>query len=445
MKHIKDLFDQDIHRRIEKVIQYQTTARDSLIQEVKEYVATQAIQLNLERLLDEMDDAMSSPSNNEVGVWVSGFYGSGKSSFTKYLGYALDSSFKVGDKPFRELLKNRLPSIQLQQRLETVAVRHDPVVIMVDLSVNSFAQAQSMPVSTVLFLHVLQWAGYSRELKLAYLEMLAEEAGRLEELKAESMDLGRNWDEVHNNAIIGNAIGAQVAVTMFPDLFKSEQSFQSIKITEAVPEDEQMDRMLSLIKERSGRDKVVFIVDEAGQYVASSDSLVRNLQGFAQNLKEVGKGRAWILATAQQTLTDDVGALNSPKLFKLKDRLAIPVELKADDIKVITHTRLLSKKTEAKSELEKLYAAHGARLNVLTRLEGARGYATEVGSKQFVDLYPFLPQHFDLMMNIVSLRQACAAAEISRGATWSGVGVPLSAVPVVLPIVPRHPPLGVCA
>jgi hypothetical protein len=402
MTKIQELFDQDIHRRIEKVIQYQTTDHELLRQEIAEYVATDAIQLNLERLLDLIDDAMSSPSNNEVGVWVSGFYGSGKSSFTKYLGYALDSQFTVGGKLFREFLKNRLPSIQLQQRLETVAARHNPVVIMVDLSVNSFAQSQDLPVSTVLFLHVLQWAGYSRELKLAYLEILAEEAGRLDELKETSDKLGRKWDEIHHNAIIGNAIGGQIALKMFPDIFPTEQSFQAIRITEAVPEHEQLERMLELIKKRTGRDKVIFVVDEVGLYVASSDLLVRNLQGFAQNLKDIGKGRAWILATAQQTLTDDVGAINSQKLFKLKDRFPVSTELRADDIKVITHTRLLSKKTPAKAELEKLFLAHGAKLNVLTRLEGVRGYTTEVEIKQFIDLYPFLPQHFDLMMNIIA-------------------------------------------
>lgn len=402
MSEIQNLFDQDIHRRIEKVIQYQTTDAELLRQEVGEYVATESVQDNLERILDAMDDAMSAATQQDVGVWVSGFYGSGKSSFTKYLGYALDSSFKIGDALFRDIFKQRLSRQPLQQRLETVAKKHNPVVILVDLSVDFIVDQPSMPISSVLFLHVLRWAGYSSETKIAWLELLAEEKGRLEELKAECRKLGEEWEQIHHNPAVATQIGSQIAVRMFPDLFKTEQAFMDLQITESIRGTEQVQRMLDLIKRKSGRDKVVFIIDEAGQYAAHSDALVLNLQGFAQNLKATGKGRAWVLATAQQTLTDDVGALNSPKLFKLKDRFALPVELQANDIKVITHTRLLSKKPGAKEELAKLFADHGSRLAVLTRLENVKGYTSSVEQKLFVNLYPFLPQHFDLMMNIIA-------------------------------------------
>lgn len=402
MSEIRELFDQDIYRRIEKVIQYQTTNHELLKQEVEEYVATDTVQSHVEAILDKLDDAMSSATDKDVGVWVSGFYGSGKSSFTKYLGFALDSSFKLGDQLFRDIYKQRLTNQPLQQRLSTVASKHNPVVILVDLSVDYIADDPSMPISNVLFHHVLKWAGYSSEEKLAFLEMHAEEKGRLDELKAEAKKVGEDWNSIHNNPAIGSLIGARIAVRMFPELFSTEQSFMELKLSERINGTEQVERMLALIKKKSGRDKVIFIVDEAGQYASHSDTLVLNLQGFAQNLQVVGKGKAWIFATAQQTLTDDVGALNSPKLFKLKDRFAIPIELKANDIKVITHTRLLSKKPGSKELLAKLFAEHGPRLNVLTRLENARGYTSTVELKQFVDLYPFLPQHFDLMMNIIA-------------------------------------------
>ena len=406
MIHIENLFDQDIYRRIEKVIQYQTTDADLLKQEVSEYVATDSVQSNMERILEALDDAMSAATEKDVGVWVSGFYGSGKSSFTKYLGYSLDSSFKIGDVLFRDMFKQRLSNLPLQQRLETVARKHNPVVIMVDLSVDYIVDQPSLPISTVLFLHVLRWAGYSSEMKIAWLELLAEERGRYEELKAECHKFGGKesweWEQIHNNPAVATQIASQIAIRMFPDLFQNKQAFMDLQITESISAKEQVQRMLGLIKRKSGRDKVIFIIDEAGQYVAHSDTLVLDLQGFAQNLKAIGKGRAWVLATAQQTLADEVGVLNSPKLFKLKDRFPLDIELKASDIKVITHTRLLSKKPEAKEQLPKLFHEHGHRLSALTRLENVRGYTSTVEQKQFVDLYPFLPQHFDLMMNIIA-------------------------------------------
>lgn len=433
MRTIGELFDQDINRRIEKVIQYQTTDDQLLEQEVREYIATDAIKSNLERLLDEIDDGMASASDRNVGIWVSGFYGSGKSSFTKYLGYALDSSFELGGERFRDLLKTRIDDVPLQQRLETVAKKHNPVVILLDLSVDADAQNHTMPVSSIVYSNVLRWAGYSRDIKIAYLEMMAEQDGRFDELLAAARKHGREWTNVHNNPIIGGRVASQVAVDMYPKDFESATDFYNLKVDERLSQREQTDRIIELIRKKADRENVIFIIDEAGQYVAQSDSLVLNLQGFAQNLQAAGKGRAWVIATAQQTLTDDVGALNSPKLFKLKDRFQIAVELKADDIKEITHRRLLSKKPAAGDELGKLFDAQGSKLNVRTRLEEVKGYTSSVQRGQFIQLYPFLPQHFDLMMNIIArlakstggtgLRSAIKVVQETLTAGGNGKGV----------------------
>ena len=84
----------------------------------------------------------------EIGVWVSGFYGSGKSSFTKYFGFALDSDHVIGGRPFLEHLQNRFTEITLKQRLSTVAKKHDPVVIMLDLASEMLAGAMMAEIST---------------------------------------------------------------------------------------------------------------------------------------------------------------------------------------------------------------------------------------------------------------------------------------------------------
>ena len=89
---IRSLFDpsKDIYRTIEKVITYGASQEGRLKAEISEYVVTESIEEQFRKLLDRMQLAMESGGENEVGVWVSGFYGSGKSSFTKYLGLAFD-------------------------------------------------------------------------------------------------------------------------------------------------------------------------------------------------------------------------------------------------------------------------------------------------------------------------------------------------------------------
>ena len=99
---IKQLFDsnKDIYRIIEKVITYSASQEQRLKAEISEYVVTESIEEQFEKLLGKMEAAMEAGGENEVGVWVSGFYGSGKSSFTKYLGLAFDESVTIDGAPF---------------------------------------------------------------------------------------------------------------------------------------------------------------------------------------------------------------------------------------------------------------------------------------------------------------------------------------------------------
>src|SRR5215813_2814197 len=116
---IKHLFDpsKDIYRTIEKVITYGAAQKDRLKVEISEYVVTESIEEQLEKLLSSMQAAMELGGDNEVGVWVSGFYGSGKSSFTKYLGLALDNKIKVDGVPFLKHLQDRIHKPQTKALL----------------------------------------------------------------------------------------------------------------------------------------------------------------------------------------------------------------------------------------------------------------------------------------------------------------------------------------
>ncbi len=153
---IKALFDssRQIDRRIEKVIQYDAMDPDLLKKEIGEYVVTNSMTRSFDKLLDAIDLGMGEGSN-EVGVWVSGFYGSGKSSFTKYLGFALDESYQIDGKPFLYYLRDRFTSTSLRQRLSTVASRHKPAVVMLDLASEQLAGASMAEISTVLYAKVM--------------------------------------------------------------------------------------------------------------------------------------------------------------------------------------------------------------------------------------------------------------------------------------------------
>ena len=349
---IRELFDpsKSIDRRIEKVITYETADEERIRQEITEYVATESIEASFERLLDLLDEGMSGGGGHEIGVWVSGFYGSGKSSFTKYLGFALDPERALDGKPFLEWLQNRFTSKPLRARLATVAKKHPTAVVMLDLASEQLAGAAMMEISSVLYSKVMQWAGYSRDRKVAYLEYMLEKDGRLKEFESRipGMAKGKTWQEIHNQPLVMKTLASQLASKFYPELWPDAKAFNEITVDEAHKEDDRIREMIDLVRRRSRKENVLFVLDEVGQYVAARDALILNLDGLAKNVKNIGNGHAWVIATAQQTLTEDDprAHMNTAKLFKLKDRFSLSIDLEASDIKEICIRRLLGKSTQ---------------------------------------------------------------------------------------------------
>ena len=405
--NIKQLFDlsKNINRSIEKVITYGVSQEARLKSEISEYVVTDSIDQQFENLLLKMEAAMDIGGENEVGVWVSGFYGSGKSSFTKYLGLAFDDRIKIDGIPFIQHLQDRLKRQQTKSLLSNVAKRFPAAVLMLDLASEQVAGATMEEVSTVLFYKVLQWAGYSRNLKVAALERKLKKEGRYDEFLAafKTTTEGEEWSNYRNDELVVDSLIPGIAHKLYPTLFQTPTSFTTESSAIVVFENDRVREMLEIAREASGKEYIIFIIDEVGQYVGPRPNLILNLDGLAKNLKNIGDGKVWIVGTAQQTLTADdaKSALNSPELFKLNDRFPIQIALESNDIKEICYTRLLGKSSAGEATLGGLFDQYGQQLRQNTKLIDARVYGVDFDRKTFVDLYPFLPAHFDILLHLL--------------------------------------------
>jgi hypothetical protein len=403
---IKKLFDssKDIYRTIEKVITYSASQETRLKAEITEYIATNSIEEQFERLLSKMQAAMEAGGQNEVGVWVSGFYGSGKSSFTKYLGLALDESVQIDGVRFLKYLQDRMNKPQTKALLATLASKFPAAVVLLDLASDMVAGATMEEVSTVLYYKVLQWAGYSRNLKVAAFERRLQKDGRYDEFTTRiQSELGVSWTEIQNDPLAIDSLIPEIANEMYPALFKTSTSFNTEATDFVRFENERVEEMIEIVRMKSGKENIIFIIDEVGQYVGSRPNLILNLDGLSKNLKNIGNGKVWIIGTAQQTLTEDDprASLNSPELYKLKDRFPIQIDLESHDIKEICYRRLLGKSTEGNKKLGDLFDKHGQELRYNTKLQDAKYYDADFDKTNFVNLYPFLPAHFDILLHLL--------------------------------------------
>lgn len=406
MTQIRTLFDagKDIHRAIEKVITYQASQEQRLKAEISEYIVTESIEQQLEQLLEKMQAAMESGTSHEIGVWVSGFYGSGKSSFTKYLGLAFDERVTIDGKPFLRHLQDRLHRPTTRALLSKLAASFPAAVVMLDLASEQIAGASLAEVSTVLYYKVLQHAGYSRNLKVAALERRLRNEGRYSEFEGAFRDeTGEEWADYRNDELVMDSVVPRIAHKLYPNLFRTEQAFTTATGDTVYLMDDRVQEMIDVVREASGKEHVIFIIDEIGQYVGSQQTKILDLQGLAQNLKDLGGGKVWIVGTAQQTLTEDDprAAINSPELYKLKDRFPITVALESSDIKEICFRRLLGKSSAGATELGALFDRHGQALRQHTKLIDAKFYESGFDRETFTNLYPFLPAHFDILLHLL--------------------------------------------
>jgi len=409
MTNIKALFDESkgIDRRIEKVITFGSNEEHNLKAEISEYVVTEHLCESMHGLLERMQSAMNSDEENEIGVWISGFYGSGKSSLSKYIGMALDDRITIDGIPFLQHFSDRIRDVRAKTLLNTVAKRFPASVVMVDLPSEQSSGASMEDVATVLYYKVLNWAGYSRNLKVASFERRLKKDGRYEEFEGKFSEIleGENWRTYQDDPSVVDYIIPELAHQMYPKFWPHSDSFRTGHEEIVFTVEQQAQEIIDIVRETSSKEYCIFIFDEIGNYVGPREKLIFKLQGFAQIIKQLGKGKVWIFGTAQQTLAEDdkSAALNSPELYKLIDRFPIDIRLKSSDIKEICYLRLLGKSSAGEDKLRTLFENHGQSLRHSTKLEGNKFYEADVDEKSFINLYPFLPAHFELLLNLLGV------------------------------------------
>ena len=396
-KLIKDIFDNQINRRIEQVITFGSDEPDQLESEIREYWVTESLESEYEKLLDRIDEAMKEGGNHDCCVWLSGFYGSGKSSFGKYLGFSLDPSRTIGDRHFRELFTSQFEHAAIRQRFNTVANNHEATVVMLDLSNEARAASSATSINNLVFDRVASWAGYAPEVKVAELEFLLEKEGKYDAFKKRvEEEKGRPWADIQSNKMLAKSVASKLAPEFFPEIWESSADFNEITVESTETIRDQIEKMLDLIERRTGSRKVIFVIDELGHYLRDNTPLINPCDGFAKAIKELGKGKAWVIATAQQTLGKD------GPFFPLRARFPIDVDLKPSDIREITYRRLLKKSDSGKAALETRFADRQQSLRHATKLTDARAFqGDELSKEDFVNFYPLLPHQFDLIIALL--------------------------------------------
>jgi hypothetical protein len=416
MKKIGDLLARDLDRKIEEIIQVDQDDEHSVYAEISEYIATESIRDQYYHLLKAIAEAPADP-HESVGVWVSGFFGSGKSSFAKNLGYALENRTVLGSQ-FAELFKQQIGDNRIRDLLDLINVKTPTEVILFEVAKEADTRKVTQRIAELMYTVLLRELGYAEDFDIAELEIELEAEGKLSEFIATcKSELKKDWETVRSGAqklSRASAVLHHLNSKTYPsaDSWAHAQRNRdaSISVSKVV------ERTFELWGRRRQGKALVFIIDEVGQHVARSGDKIEDLRATIEEFGKVGKNLlkarkitapCWIVVTSQEKLDEVVAAIDSKRveLAKLQDRFHYRVDLAPSDIREVATKRVLAKKPETQSDaipiLRKLFAANQGQLNAALRLERTTR-RTDINEEDFVHFYPYPPHYIDLCIGIMS-------------------------------------------
>lgn len=418
MKTIAELFERPINRTIEEVIKVDQRNENAVKTELEEYVVTDSIGHQFVEVYREIAEGAAHPREG-IGMWISGFFGSGKSSFAKILGYTVANT-KVGDTTAAAMFKKVAGNEKISAFLDSINTRIPFESVIFDVSMDRDGRMGNESLTEIMYMALLRELGYAEDFDLAFHEITLEADGKLGEFERIFLEIhGSTWNE---RRFRGHAVSEASAVMakLNPAIYPSADSWAVGVQRDRISANKLAERAFDLMQRRHPGKALIFIIDEVGQYVSRSVDKMLDLMGVIQAFGVEGRNRteakqivspAWIAVTSQEKLDEVVTALDSKKieLARLLDRFRVTVDLKQSDIAAVTSERVLKKKSEATQLLSKLFIEGEDRIKGCTTLERT-SRNVPIEAENFCALYPYVPYQVDLSIDIV------AGLRLKRGA-----------------------------
>jgi len=426
---IRETLKRDLSRKIEEIIKVDQAEEAVVYEELSEYVVTPSIRDHYQRILSAIAEAPTSLTES-VGIWISGFFGSGKSSFAKNLGYVLENRSVSGEKA-ADIFKRRVGDQRVANLIDAIHAKFPTKAIMFDVQSDRSLGPESRSIAHYMYRVLLRELGYAEDFDLAELEMTLEDDGKLNDFCARvERRYAEPWAMRRKKALKMSEASA-ILHDMDSSTYPSPDSWakgRAGKSVEATP-NLIVERSYDLMRRRLPGQALVYIIDEVGQYIARSSDRIEDVRRVVELLGKEGRSRVqarkavapvWFVATSQERLDEVTSAIGDTKVLmaKVQDRFPIRVDLSPSDIRQIVVKRVLDKKPESVPDIREMFEKAEGALKTHAALE--RTYRRqEFDADSFVEFHPYLPHQIDtLSIDIVSgIRLQPGADRTIGGAT----------------------------
>ena len=390
MTKIKDILSIHLEEDIKSVIDLNQQDDKSVIDELDGFILTESL---AKHLADFCDFYVSNTS--QPGLWLSGFYGSGKSYFSKMIGFLLKNPVLSGTS-IRDRFANKLiglPNASLLQNSINELGRSKNHVVLFDaakttgnhgicyMMMGAFLKSLNLNddwVGIVEF-NLIMSGRYE-----AFCDKVKEKFGEPWTARRKNMDLV--YDTLEDTMLDGFC--SENAYDEMRDAAKQRiQDYDANKLQED----------LTRYLEKNPDLRIVFMIDEVSEAIAQQKINILDLEGMAESIAALGR-KIWTIAIAQLQLDDVINGTNVNKslLTKIIDRFRNRIPIAAEEVDTIIRKRLLAKTADGNAILQDYYKKNSGQISDITNLVGT-GLKKTTDAKTYADYYPFYEHQFKML------------------------------------------------
>jgi hypothetical protein len=428
---LREIFETKIEEKIDPVIKVGERHNEKkLAAEIGAYVVTPTIEKFLDDFLEHFTDTFRKETG-EIGIWISGYFGSGKSHLAKIFSLLVENPKLDGiyaDKRFESRLPAQSSSrSSILRCLSQIGYCETQALAF---NINTLADSKKTPLPRLLLSQYYLSKGYGANLIYArVIEAELDKRGQLPELHAAAERIAKkSWMDIQNNPTFFSRALYQAACEVAPDVFHSpEEVAQSLKgaeqgdlyntqfLVQTI-----LDDLLIREKETGHPCRFIFVLDESGQWIEDDAGRLSQLQALVEEAAVKGQGKIWAIVTTHEnmgTIYQNARALKAD-MKKIEARFRLKCSLTTENIELVLEDRIFRKNLAGKTEVIAAYNENPGVLRDLGELKSDGQKLPVCSEDRFTTFYPFLPYQIHLIPEIVkSLRSSGGHGEQLSGST----------------------------
>ncbi|MDD7203673.1 MAG: BREX system P-loop protein BrxC [Coriobacteriaceae bacterium] len=405
--HIQNMFEHDINRNINGVVKVGDLDDALVAQELEEYVVTKELQGHFATFFGAYGRSLDVPTS-KTGVWISGFFGSGKSHFLKMLGYILSDPVVKGERAIDYFDGKIADDMVYAEMRRCASVSTESILFNVDSKGGKWKEGETSKTALMRAFQRVFYENqgfYGEDLRLARLEAFIDSRGKTDEFRHIFEEVsGLSWLDNRGAWAFYEDDMVETLVRALGMSRESAQHWFDGTETDVISSDafaKQVKRYIEKKKsENGGAFRLVFLADEIGQFIGSDTSLMLSMQTMAEDIGTQCGSDVWIVVTSQQAI-DSVTSVVGMDFSKIQGRFDTRLSLSSSDVDEVIKERILAKTDEAAALLEQEYKKNATVLKNLFSFDDSTsdlyGYA---GERDFVESYPFVGYQFKILPDV---------------------------------------------